>query len=138
MGRILSVDYGKKRCGLAVTDELKIIAQPLETIDTKDIDAYISAYVSRENVECIVVGLPLQNNNTPSESAQFIEPFVKRLKKNYPQIKIARMDERFTSKIAFDAMLEAGLKKQKRREKALVDTISATLILQSYMQKIEK
>ncbi len=135
MGRILAIDYGQKRCGLAVTDPLKLIAHALETVPTAGLDAYLADYLQREEVETVVVGLPLQMDATPSESTRYIEPFVKRFRKRYPQIPVERVDERFTSKIAFQTMLDAGLKKKKRQDKGLVDALSATLILQCYMRK---
>ena len=135
MGRILAIDYGLKRCGLAVTDPLKLIAHALETVPTANLDAYLADYLRREEVDTVVVGLPLQMDATPSESTRYIEPFVKRFRKQYPQIPVERVDERFTSKMAFQTMLDAGLKKKKRRDKGLVDALSATLILQTYMQK---
>ncbi|MDE7103801.1 MAG: Holliday junction resolvase RuvX [Bacteroidales bacterium] len=135
MGRILAIDYGQKRCGLAVTDPLKLIAHALETVPTANLDAYLADYLRREAVETVVVGLPLQMDATPSGSTRYIEPFVKRFRKQYPQIPVERVDERFTSKMAFQTMLDAGLKKKKRRDKGLVDALSATLILQTYMQK---
>ncbi len=134
MGRILAIDYGRKRCGLAVSDPLKMIAGALETVPTASLEAYLAAYMQKEPVETIVVGLPLQMDATPSESTRYIEPFVQRLKKTYPQLPIVRVDERFTSKIAFQTMIDAGLKKKKRQDKGLVDALSATLILQTYMQ----
>ncbi len=133
MGRILSIDYGQKRVGIAVTDELKMIANALTTVHSKDVIAYLKDYTLKENVECFVVGEPRQMNNKASESTKFIEPFIKLLKKEFPDIPVKRMDERFTSKIAFQTMQEAGLKKKDRQNKALVDQISATLILQSYL-----
>lgn len=134
MGRILAIDYGQKRCGIAVTDPLKLIAHALETVPTATLEAYLADYMQREEVETIVVGLPLQMDATPSESARYIEPFVRRLAKRYPELPIVRVDERFTSKMAFQTMLDAGLKKKKRQDKGLVDALSATLILQTYMQ----
>ncbi len=136
MGRILSIDYGQKRVGLAVTDEMKIIATALTTVHVKDIWTYLADYLRKEDVECIVVGEPRDLMNRPSDSARFIEPFVKKLAKTYPKMVIKRFDERFTSKMAHDAMLESGISKSKRQNKELVDTISATLILQSYMNSI--
>lgn len=135
MGRILAIDYGKKRTGIAVSDPLKIIATPLQTVSTHDLMDFLENYMKREEVECIVVGEPKQMNDTPSESSRYVEPFVKRLKQRYPDMQIERMDERFTSKIAFQSMIDGGLKKKQRQNKALVDCISATLILQTYMQK---
>ena len=135
MGRILAIDYGRKRCGIAVTDPLKLIAHALETVPTVALDAYLADYFQREEVETVVVGLPLQMDATPSESTRYIEPFVNRFRKQYPQIPLERVDERFTSKMAFQTMLDVGLKKKKRQDKGLVDALSATLILQTYMQK---
>lgn len=138
MGRILSIDYGRKRCGIAVTDPMRIIAHSLTTVPTAELPKFLENYFKEEEVDCVVVGEPVQLDATPSESARFVEPFVRRLRLAYPQLKIERMDERFTSKMAFQTMIDAGLKKKKRQDKALVDTISATLILQTYMQKIER
>ncbi|MCA0132100.1 Holliday junction resolvase RuvX [Winogradskyella alexanderae] len=133
MGRILAIDYGMKRTGLAVTDELQIIASGLITVDSKDIIAFLTNYVAKEKVEKIVVGLPKQMDNTASESEIYIQLFLKRLKKALPQIPVERVDERFTSKMAFQTMIDSGLKKKQRQNKALIDEISATLILQSYL-----
>ena len=134
MGRILAIDYGKKRVGLAVTDELQIIATALDTVAAKDVIQYLKAYMEKEQVDCIVVGDPRQMNNTPSESVKFIEPFVEKLKKVFPHVLIERYDERFTSKIAAQTMVSAGLKKKERRNKSTIDKISAVIILQSYME----
>ncbi len=136
MGRILAIDYGQKRVGLAVTDELRMIATGLETVHVKDIWAFLENYMQTEQVDTIVIGEPRDMKNQPSDASRFIEPFVNRLKKIYKNKNIERFDERFTSRMAHDAMLSGGLKKKKRQDKALVDTISATLILQSYMQSI--
>jgi putative Holliday junction resolvase len=135
MGRILSIDYGQKRTGLAVSDPMKIIATALDTVATNDLMPFIEKYLQKEEVETIVVGEPKQMNGMPSESSRYIDGFVKRLKQVYPQIPIVRYDERFTSKIAFQAMIDGGLKKKARRDKAVVDRVSATLILQSYMER---
>ncbi len=137
MRRILAIDYGQKRVGLAVTDELQIIATGLETVAVKDIWKYLSDYLQREQVETIVVGEPRDMMNRPSDSSRFVEPFVRKLRKTYPEMRIERYDERFTSKMAFQAMIDGGLGKKKRRNKALVDTISATLILQSYLESVK-
>ena len=134
MGRIIAIDYGQKRVGIAVTDELQLIANGLTTIHVKDIWDFLKDYLANEKVDCIVIGEPKDMKNQPSDSSRFIDPFVKKLRKTFPGILIERHDERFTSKMAFDTMIESGLKKQKRQDKALVDTISATIILQSYMQ----
>lgn len=138
MGRILAIDYGQKRVGLAVTDELQLIANSLTTVHSKDIITFLKDYVNKEKVDCFVVGEPKQMNNQPSESAKFIEPFIKQLKKQFPDISIARTDERFTSKIASQTILTAGLKKKDRQNKELIDTISATIILQSYLETKNK
>lgn len=133
MGRIMAIDYGQKRVGIAVTDEMKLIANGLTTVHSKDIFIFLKTYFEKEKVECVVVGEPKQMNNEASQSTKFIEPFVKQLKKMFPDLKIDRFDERFTSKMAFQTMIDAGLSKKDRQNKALVDTISATIILQSYM-----
>ncbi len=133
MARILAIDYGKKRTGLAVSDELQIIAGGLTTVETKTLLDYILNYLQRENVERIVVGFPKQMNNTPSENMARIEPFVNRLRK-LVTIPVEFYDERFTSVLAHKAMLESGISKMARRNKELVDEISATIILQSYME----
>lgn len=138
MGRILAIDYGQKRAGIAVTDELKMIANGLTTVHVKDIMAFLKDYCSREPVECIVVGEPLDMKSNASDAARFIEPFVKHLRKQFPAMRIERMDERFTSLLAQRTMLEAGLGKKARQNKALVDTISATIILQSYLETLSK
>ena len=133
MSRLLAIDYGQKRVGIAVTDEEQIIASALTTISSKEVLAFLKDYLIEEDVECFVVGLAKNLDDTPSESARFIEPFVRRLKAAFPEICIERVDERFTSKIAFQTMIDAGVKQRKRRDKGLVDKISATLILQSFL-----
>lgn len=133
MGRIMAIDYGRKRTGIAVTDELQIIANGLATVPSHEVFSFLQNYTRKETVDVIVVGEPRQMNNQPSESLQFIRPFVNRLKKEFPAIRVDSADERFTSKIAFQTMIDAGLKKKYRQRKELVDTISATLILQSYL-----
>lgn len=134
MSRILAIDYGQKRTGLAVTDPLQIIANGLTTVPTAQLEAFITDYVKREEVERIVVGLPRQNSGEYSENMRRITPFVNRLKKVFPNIPVEMVDERFTSVLAHRAMLDAGLKKKDRQNKALVDEISACIILQSYME----
>ena len=138
MGRLLAIDYGKKRTGIAVTDTLQLIANGLTTVPTHELLAFILDYVSKEPVERILVGLPKQMNNEASENMKRIEPFVRSLQKKLPDIPVEyvdeRFDERFTSVLAHRAMLDAGLKKKDRQNKALVDEISATIILQSYME----
>jgi putative Holliday junction resolvase len=137
MGRILAIDYGQKRAGIAVTDPLQLIANGLTTVHVKDVWEFLLNYLKSETVDCIVVGEPRTMQNQPSDAARFIEPFVARLRKTFPNLKIERMDERFTSKMAHDVMLTGGLKKLQRQNKSLVDTISATLILQSYMHSTQ-
>jgi len=136
MGRILAIDYGQKRVGLAVTDPLKIIANSLDTVPAHEVLTYVVNYVAREDVEKIVVGLPKQMNGTDSQSMQFIEPFVKKLKAALPTIELIYVDERFTSVLAHKTMLDGGLKKKDRQNKGLVDRISATIILQTYLESI--
>lgn len=135
MGRILALDYGKKRTGIAVTDELQLIASGLTTVLTSELLDFLKNYVEEESVDRFVVGEPKQMNNTPSESEALILPFLQKLTNVFPEIPVERQDERFTSKMAVQSMLESGLKKKKRRDKALVDEISATLILQAYLNK---
>lgn len=136
MGRILSIDYGRKRTGLAVTDPLKIIANGLTTVSAHLLWDYLNDYISREQVERIVIGKPMQTNGQPSENLARVEAFVNRWRKNHPELPIEYVDERFTSVLAHQAMIDGGLKKKARQDKALVDEISATIILQSYMQSI--
>jgi putative holliday junction resolvase len=134
LGRILAIDYGQKRVGLAVTDELRMIAGALASVHSKDVISFLKEYILREKVDCFVVGYPLTLQNQLSESARFTEPFVRHLEKTFPQIPVERMDERFTSKIATDTILESGAKKKVRQDKALVDKVSAVIILQSYLE----
>ncbi len=133
MARILAIDYGEKRTGIAVTDELQIIASGLITVKTDELIKFLIDYSNKEQVELFIVGLPKQMNNSDSESEKHIHSFLKKLKKSLPTIPIKRIDERFTSKIAFQTMIDSGLKKKQRRNKGLVDEISATIILQSYL-----
>ncbi len=135
MGRILAIDYGKKRTGLAVTDPLRIIANGLATISTSDIFDYLTQYVAKESVDQLVIGKPIQPNGQPSENLARVENFVNRWRKLHPEVPIDYYDERFTSVIAHQAMIAGGVKKKTRREdKGLVDEISATIILQDYMR----
>ncbi|MBR5599948.1 MAG: Holliday junction resolvase RuvX [Bacteroidaceae bacterium] len=134
MARLLAIDYGKKRTGIAVSDEMQIIAGGLTTVATVDLVDFILDYVKREPVERIVVGLPKQMNNEPSENMRRVEPFVNRLRKLLPDIPVDYHDERFTSVLAQRTIIEAGIKKMARRNKELVDEVSATIILQSYME----
>ncbi len=136
MGRILAIDYGQKRVGLAVTDPDRIIANGLTTLHVKDLFSFLRQYIAREGVDCIVVGEPRDMKNQASDASRFIEPFVKKLRKQFPSVVVDRMDERFTSQMAFQTMIDAGLGKKSRQNKELIDTISATLILQSYMDQL--
>lgn len=133
MGRILALDFGEKRTGIAVTDELKIIASGLTTVKTKDLLEFLRTYINSEVVELIIIGLPKQMNNEPSQSENHIKPFLDQLNLSFPSIPVKRVDERFTSKMAVQTMIDSGLGKKKRQNKALVDEISATIILQSYL-----
>ena len=134
MARILSIDYGKKRTGLAVTDPLQIIAGGLATVSTSELFDYLQGYIAREEVERIVIGEPRQPNGQPSENLQRVQEFVNRWRKAVPQIPIEFYDERFTSVLAHQAMIDGGLRRKARQDKALVDEISATIILQSYLE----
>ena len=133
MSRILSIDFGKVRTGIAVTDELQIIASGLTTVATSELIPFLKGYTKKEEVELFLVGLPKQMDNTPSESEVLIAPFLKKLAASFPNIPMQRVDERFTSKMAFQSMLDGGVKKKKRQNKGLIDEISATIILQSYL-----
>jgi putative holliday junction resolvase len=139
VGRILAFDYGKKRTGIAVTDPLQIIASGLTTVNTQDIFSFIADYLKTEKVDCFVVGFPTQlDNSKPSHSAPLIKNFVKQLKKKFPDIPVELEDEHYTSKMAMQAMIDGGLKKMQRRDKAMVDKVSASIILQSYMSRTSK
>ncbi len=133
MARVLAIDFGKIRTGIAVTDELKIIASGLTTVNTSDLLSFLKEYTSKEKVELFLMGLPKQMDNSDSESEALILPFLKKIEKLFPQIPMKRIDERFTSKMAFQTMIDSGVKKKQRRNKAMVDEISATIILQSYL-----
>ena len=135
MARIIALDYGRKRTGIAVTDELQLIASGLTTVPTHELLDFLKKFVAHEKVAYFIVGEPKQMNNTPSEAEIFITPFLNRLKKVFPKIPIERQDERFTSKMAVQTMIASGLKKKKRRDKALIDEISATIILQAYLNR---
>lgn len=134
MGRVMAIDYGTKRTGLAVTDPLRIIANGLDTVPTHEVLDYLEKYVAREPVDIFVLGLPTQMNGEESDSMKQIKPFSLKLQKKFPNIELVYIDERFTSTLAHQAMLAGGLKKKDRQNKALVDKISATIILQSYME----
>ena len=135
MSRILSIDYGRKRVGIAVTDPQQIIANKLTTVPTYQIWDFLKDYFEKEDVEKVVIGYPRQLNNQPSDSIRYINPFLRRFQKVYPKMHIEQVDERFTSKIAFQTMIDAGLKKKARQNKATVDAVSAVIILQTYMDQ---
>ncbi|MEI7525888.1 MAG: Holliday junction resolvase RuvX [Mariniphaga sp.] len=134
MGRVLSIDYGKKRVGLAVTDPLQIIATRLTTVSAEEIWGFLSDYFARESVELVLIGYPMQLNNQPSEAIRYINPFLKKFQQIYPAMPIQQMDERFTSRMAFQTMIDAGVKKKERQNKETIDGVSATIILQSYLE----
>lgn len=138
MGRIIAIDYGQKRVGLAVTDTLHITANGLATVLVHEVLEFLEKYIAKEPVEKFVVGLPKQMNGQDSDSMQFIRPFVVGLQRKFPTIELVYVDERFTSVLAHKAMLEGGLKKKDRQNKELVDMISATIILQSYLESIRQ
>jgi putative holliday junction resolvase len=131
----MAIDYGSKRTGLAVTDPMQMFATALTTVNTHDLLSYLKEYLQKEPVEMIVVGEAKHLDGTPAQSAPIIEAFVKQLRKNFPALAIEREDERFTSKMAFQTMIDSGISKSKRRDKGLVDKISAVIILQSYMER---
>ena len=133
MGRIIAIDYGTRRTGIAVSDPLQLIAGGLATVETRELERYLTQYIAREDVSVIVVGKPLKMNGAPSETMRFVLPLVARLHRTYPSIEVVLYDERFTSAIAHRAMLDGGLRKMARRNRALVDKISATIILEDFM-----
>ena len=134
MGRILAIDYGTRRTGLAVSDPLRIIAGALATVETKQLERYLADYFAENDVDIIVLGKPTQMNGVPSQTMRYIEPLAGRLRHTYPDKEVVLYDERFTSVLAHRTMLESGIGREARRDKALVDRISATIILQSYME----
>jgi putative Holliday junction resolvase len=133
MGRIIGIDYGVKRIGLAVTDPLQIFASPLITVSPAEFDNFINDFLKTDDVDAFVIGYPVQMNNRPSASVTYINPFIKKLKKRYPEKHIYLEDERFTSQMALRTMIEGGVKKKDRRDKSIVDKISASIILQSFL-----
>lgn len=138
MGRMLAIDYGTKRTGIAVTDPLGIIAQPLETVATKELERYLADYFRREQVDVVVVGYPRQLDGTPSATMRFVEPLIGRLRSAYPDKRVVPYDERFTSVLAQRTILQSGIGKMARRDKSLVDKISAAIILQDYMSSLNQ
>jgi len=135
MGRILGIDYGRKRIGLAVTDPFHVFASPLITVNAHEFDEFMNDYLKREEVDAFVIGYPVKMNNQPSESVKYIDPFIRRLERAFPDKPIHLADERFTSQMALRAMVDGGVKKKGRREKAMVDRISASIILQSFLDQ---
>jgi len=133
LGRALAIDYGRKRCGLAVTDPMRMIASPLATVPSGQLEAFLKDYISSEDVTDVVIGYPVTVNNLPSESVKYIDPFIARFRKVFPAVALHLADERFTSQIAMNAMIDGGVKRSGRRDKALVDRISASIILQSWL-----
>lgn len=135
MARLLSIDFGKKRTGIAVSDELQIIASGLTTVDTEQLLPFLKDYFSKEKVEKVIIGEPKRLNNEPSEVVPLLNSFIEKFKSLFPTMVVERIDERFTSKMAFQTMIDSGLKKKQRQNKALIDEIAATIILQDYMRK---
>jgi len=138
MGRILGIDFGTKRIGLAVTDPLRIFASPLKTVKNYEFDDFIKEYLKTESIEEFVIGYPVKLNNKASESVKYIDPFIRKLEKLFPGKPVHLVDERFTSGMALKTMIEGGVKKKQRRDKAMVDKISASIILQSFLDKRQK
>lgn len=134
MARILSIDYGGKRTGLAVTDPLKIIATGLQTVETPKLVSFLKDYFSKEEVELVIIGMPVNWDDTATHATPLVQKFIKEFQKNFPSVPIKKVDERFTSKLASQAMLQMGLKKKQRQNKAMLDEIAATIMLQEYLQ----
>lgn len=136
MGRILAIDYGRKRTGLAVTDPLRITAGPLETVLTHELEQWLTAYLQKEQVDTVVIGHPMQLSGEDSESMTYIQPFMNRFRKLFPNVPLVQFDERFTSVLAHRAMIDGGMKKKQRQDKAVVDKIAACIILEDYLQSL--
>lgn len=137
MGRVLAIDYGSKRVGLAVTDPLRIIAQPLETVAAKECLEYIERYLQSEQVDTVVIGMPVQPSGEPSDAQRFIRPFIGRFRKKFPEVELIEVDEIYSSKEAFEAMLEGGVKRAQRAQKSgIVDRTAAAIILQRYLETL--
>jgi putative holliday junction resolvase len=136
MARLLAIDYGTKRCGIAVSDPLKMIATGLTTVHSKDLLTWLADYTRKEPVETFIVGEPKRLNGQPTDASQHVEAFVKHLRKQFPEIPVQRIDERFTSKIAFKSLIDSGLGKKDRQNKALIDEVSAVILLQSFMESV--
>jgi len=135
MGRILGIDFGTKRIGLAVTDPLQIFASPLKCVKNHEFESFIQDYVKTESIDEFVIGYPVTLNNQPSKSVEYIDPFIKKLKRLFPEIPVNKVDERFTSGMALKTMIDGGVKKKGRQDKAMVDKISASIILQSFLDR---
>ncbi|WP_121966130.1 Holliday junction resolvase RuvX [Myroides sp. N17-2] len=135
MARLLSIDFGKKRTGIAVSDDFQIIASGLTTVDTEQLLPFLKDYFQKENVERVIIGEPKRLNNEPSEVVPILNSFIEKFSQSFPTMPVERIDERFTSKMAFQTMIDSGLKKKQRQNKALIDEIAATIILQDYMRK---
>lgn len=138
MGRIIGIDFGTKRIGLAVTDPLKIFASPLKTVKNHEFDDFLEEYTKTESIEEFVIGYPLTLNNKASESVKYIDPFIKKLKKIFPGLPVHLVDERFTSGMALKTMIDGGVRKRKRQDKSMVDKISASIILQSFLDRRQR
>lgn len=134
MGRVLAIDYGTKRCGIAVTDPMQLIASGLRTVPAAELMDFLAAYFEQETVDVVLIGEPKQKDGSPSGVAPAIAAFIQQFKTRFPSMEVARIDERFSSKLAFQSMIDSGLSKKKRQDKGLIDEISATLILQDYLQ----
>ena len=135
MGRIIGIDYGRKRIGLAVTDPLQIFASPLKTVNNNEFDSFLTEYIKTETVDAFVIGYPVQMNNQPSETVKYLNPFIRKIEKLFPEKAIHLIDERFTSGMAFKTIIDGGVRKKGRQDKSLVDRISASIILQSFLDK---
>jgi RNAse H-fold protein YqgF len=135
LGRILSIDYGKKRTGIAVTDPLKIIATGLTTVETPKLLAFLKEYISKEPVETIIIGMPSNLDDSPTHATPLVQSFIKQLNKTFPAIPVVEVDERYSSKMASQAMIEMGMKKKQRQNKGMIDEIAATILLQEYLNK---
>lgn len=135
MGRIIGIDFGRKRIGIAVSDPLNIFASPAGTVNSQEFEPFIDNYLKTEIIDCFVIGYPVQMNNKPSESVKYLEPFIRRLKKKYPEIPVNLTDERFTSQIAIQSMIAGGMKKSDRMDKSVIDKVSAAIILQSWLDR---
>ena len=136
MARILSIDYGTKRTGIAITDELRMIASGLTTVETPKLIDFLRSYFDKENVSLVLVGQPLQKDGAPSDVEEHIQEFLKEFEQHFPELEVKRVNERYSSKMAFQTMIDSGLSKKKRRNKALIDEISATIILQEYLYNL--